>query len=96
MYGRLEQPKMSYVITDQLAAWERLAEDWPVSHDAQHGADSATSQRDRAYRCGDCGKGVALAFDLQGVRYLYTETQWMALLVLHLRNHHADLDPDMR
>ena len=72
----------------QLAAWERLAEDWPVSHDAGH------NQQDRSYRCGDCGKGVALALDDQRHRYLYTETQWMALVVLHLRNHHADLDPD--
>lgn len=76
----------------QLAAWERLAEDWPVSHDSQYGGPSFPG--DRAYRCGDCGKGIALAFDDHGHRYLYTETQWMALMVLHLRNHHADLDPD--
>ena len=25
----------------QLAAWEALAEDWPVSHDAQHGGNNA-------------------------------------------------------
>lgn len=84
----LEQPKLSVVAAGQLAAWEKLAEDWPVSHDAGH------NQQDRAYRCGDCGKGVALAVDDHGHRYLYTETQWMALVVLHLRNHHADLDPD--
>lgn len=85
---------MPTLAEQQLAAWEELAENWLVSHDAQHGRDHATSERDRSYRCGDCGKGVALALDEQGHRYLYTETQWMALVVLHLRNHHADLDPD--
>lgn len=73
---------MSTLAERQLAAWERLAEDWPVS------------VSDRAHRCGDCGKGIALSTDEQGHRYLYTETQWMAMVVLHLRNHHADLDPD--
>jgi hypothetical protein len=86
----LEPPKLSYVIVDQLAAWEKLAEDWPVSHDAQYGGPGS----DLAYRCGDCGKGVALAFDSQGRRYLYTDAQWLALVVLHLRNHHSALDPD--
>jgi len=66
----------------QLAAWEAIAEDWPVS------------ESDRAYRCGDCGKGIALATDAANVRYLYTHEQYLALVVLHLRNHHADLDPD--
>ena len=66
----------------QLAAWEAIAEDWPVS------------ESDRVYRCGDCAGGVALATDMGGVRYLYTHEQYLALVVLHLRNHHADLDPD--
>jgi hypothetical protein len=91
----LEPPKLSYVIVNQLAAWEKLAEDWPVSHDAQYGGDYTSSgHRDQSYRCGDCGKGVALAFDSQGRRYLYTDAQWLALVVLHLRNHHSALDPD--
>jgi hypothetical protein len=83
---------MPTLAEQQLAAWVSLAEDWPVSHDAQHSGPSFPG--DRSYRCADCQKGIALAFDDQGKRYLYTETQWMALVVLHLRNHHADLDPD--
>jgi hypothetical protein len=90
----LEEPKLGWQATSQLAAWEALAEDWPVSHDAQYDQSSAISHRDRSYRCGDCGKGIALALDDQGKRYLYTDQQWRALVVLHLRNHHADLDPD--
>ena len=85
---------MSTLAERQLAAWEALAEDWPVSHDAQYDRAVASSERDRAYRCGDCGKGVALAFDEHGGRYLYTDAEWRALVVLHLRNHHVDLDPD--
>jgi hypothetical protein len=84
----------------QLAAWQRIAENWPVSHDAQHPVtepdpDADVYGRDRSYRCGACEGGIALAVDGAGKRYLYTETQWMALVVLHLRNHHADLDPDL-
>jgi hypothetical protein len=90
--GRLEPPKIGYQVADQLAAWEKLAEDWPVSHDAQYTSPAS----DRSYRCAACGKGIALAFDTQGARYLYTDAQWLALTVLHLRNHHADLDPDKR
>jgi hypothetical protein len=87
----LEQPKLGFLAVNQLAAWEALAEDWPVSHDSQYIDQHG---KDRSYRCGDCGKGVALAFDDNGARYLYTDAQWRALVVLHLRNHHADLDPD--
>ena len=41
------------------------------------------------------GKVSRWLLTARGKRYLYTETQWMALVVLHLRNHHADLDPDL-
>jgi len=88
----LEQPRLGWQAAAQLAAWEKLAEDWPVSRDAQ--SQLITPVSDRSYRCGDCGKGIALAFDINGVRYLYTDQQWLALVVLHLRNHHEDLDPD--
>ena len=82
MYGRLETPQLSHVATDQLAAWEAIAEAWPVSLDA------------KVWRCGDCEKGIALAYDSQGHGYRYGIDQWLALVVLHLRNHHGDLDPD--
>ena len=78
----------------QLHAWQELARNWPVSHDAQFSDAQAISRRDRAYRCGVCGAGVALAYDLADRRYTYTAEQWLALVVLHLRNHHANLDPD--
>jgi hypothetical protein len=90
----LEPPQLSYIARNQLAAWEAIAQDWPVSHDAQAGGDYTSGHRDQSYRCGDCGKGVALAFDSQGRRYAYTDAQWLALVVLHLRNHHPGLDPD--
>jgi hypothetical protein len=90
----LEPPQLSYVAVNQLAAWEKLAEDLPVSHDAQYDRARASSERDRSYRCGDCGKGIALAIDEQGAHYRYTHEQWLALVVLHLRNFHEDLDPD--
>jgi hypothetical protein len=84
---------MPTVAERQLAAWQAIAADWPVSHDAQHGRDTAMSAHNRAWRCGDCQKGVALAYDDSGRRYQYTDEQWLALIVLHLRNHHPDLDP---
>ena len=67
---------------NQLAAWERLADTWIWHED------------NRVARCGDCGKGIFLAVDQLGHRYLYTHEQVLMLTVLHLRNHHADLDPD--
>ena len=91
MYGRLETPQLSHVATGQLAAWEAIARGWPVSHDT-HFNDA--HGKDRSYRCVDCRKGVALALDDAGHRYQYTDEQWLALVVLHLRNHHGDLDPD--
>ena len=91
MYGRLEQPQLGYQAVDQLAAWEEIARGWLVSHDAQH---NDALRRDRTYRCVECGKGVALALDSKGATYQYTQEQWLALVVLHLRNHHGDLDPD--
>ena len=67
---------------NQLAAWEKIAEDWPVSREVA------------TYRCGDCGGPVCLAVDGAKRPYRYTHEQFLALTVLHLRNHHTDLDPD--
>lgn len=83
---------MSTLAERQLAAWQAIAETWLVSHDAQYSGPSCPG--DPSWRCGDCGTGIALAFDSQGKRYVYTDEQWLALVVLHLRNHHAELDPD--
>ena len=74
--------ELAPMIMRQLAAWETIAKDWPVSLDAE------------THRCGDCGKGIALALDGLKRPYRYTREQFLALVVLHLRNHHADLDPN--
>lgn len=65
----------------QLAAWMQLAADWP--------SEVAEGVR----RCTGCGKGIMLLTDSGGRLFLYTEAEKNALTVLHLRNHHADLDP---
>lgn len=67
----------------QLAAWEKLADDW------------AWQLEDRVARCCQCGKGIVLLNDSHGSPYWYTHEQWLALVVLHLRSHHADLDPNV-
>jgi hypothetical protein len=67
----------------QLAAWETIAEGWPVSLEGD------------TWRCGDCGGPVALALDPAKRTYQYTAEQFRALIVLHLRTRHADLDPDV-
>ena len=46
------------------------------------------------WRCADCGKGVYLDRDELGRTYTWTAEQKTAQVVLHLRNHHPDLDPD--
>ena len=84
----LEPPRLSYVAVDQLAAWEKLAEDWPVNEYRGDGTGQIVG------RCGECDLGIMLATDGDGKRYVYTHDQWMALVVLHLRNHHSALDPD--
>ena len=74
---------MSTLAERQLAAWEAIAEGWPLPIDP-----------DGVGRCGRCGKGVLLWTDDQARPYRYTHEQVLALTVLHLRNHHVDLDPD--
>jgi hypothetical protein len=67
---------------DQLAAWERLAETWPLEESG------------RRLECGECHGSVLLVTDLHGVRYQYSPTDYLALIVLHLRNFHPHLDPN--
>lgn len=66
----------------QLAAWEQIARDWPLSLDAEG-----------VGRCA-CGKGVLVWIDRHAKPYRYSHEQVLSLTVLHLRNHHPDLDPD--
>lgn len=72
---------MRPVAAAQLAAWQQLAEDWPARIDG------------RVVRCGECGKGIRLLRDATGRMYLFTHVEALAMTVLHLRNHHPDLDP---
>lgn len=67
----------------QLAAWEAIAEGW-------QGDDDLTT----VCRCRVCGLGIYLLTDKHGQRYLLTHEEVLAQTVLHLRNHHPDLDPD--
>ena len=83
----LEPPKVGALARMQLAAWETIADGWPVSLDSRAGEQAV-------WRCGNCGNGVALATDSTGTAYQYTAIQWQAMIVLHLRNAHPALDPD--
>lgn len=78
----LEDPQLAPLALRQLSAWEQIADTWETWLDAD------------VQRCGPCGKGLYLALDASGNWFRYTHEQILALTVLHLRNHHADLDPD--
>lgn len=67
----------------QLRAWEEIAETWEVEY----------PENDQHMRCRDCGLAIAKIFDDQGAPYCYSEEDYLALTVGHLRNHHPDLDP---
>jgi hypothetical protein len=66
----------------QLAAWEHLAEKWPV-YTAEAGY----------IRCAHDDLTVWRAEDNQGNHYTITDDEILALRVAHLRNHHQNLDP---
>ena len=66
----------------QLQAWQQIGRDWKLTLDG------------RVWRCADCGKGVMLDTDDLGRTYTWGEEQRLAQIVLHLRTHHAGLDPD--
>ena len=78
----LEPAKLSYLATEQLAAWEKLAANWPLYVDGPCG------------RCASCHVNVIRLVDEQGISYVYTDEQLLALKVAHLRQAHMDLDPD--
>ncbi len=75
---------MHPVADRQLAAWEKLAGGWPLGADYDQGV----------FRCCDCAQGVMLLSDRDGRIFQYTPAEHLALVVLHLRNRHADLDPN--
>lgn len=77
--------ELAPVAIRQLAAWEKIAEAWQAK---------VALDEEGVGRCGDCGKGVLVWIDRHGSPYRYTHEQVLALTVLHLRNHHADLDPN--
>ena len=74
----------------QLAAWEEIAAGWPLYGDR----GPAPGALSRVELCRLCDRGVILIRDEQYRPYEYTDEQRLALIVLHLRNHHPDLDPD--
>ena len=64
-------------------AWQQIAADWQ-SRDAL--------QTIRV--CNDCSKGIYLVTDQTGIPYVYEPDEILAMTVLHLRNHHIELNPD--
>jgi hypothetical protein len=66
----------------QLAAWEAIARYWPTVDDGSH------------ERCGNCGQSIRALADNCGRPYQYIPEQRLALTVAHLRQAHAELDPD--
>jgi hypothetical protein len=81
---------MSTLAERQLAAWERLA-----GQPMESEVPVIILRCDRPLATGfPCGKSVAVLTDNYGRRHHYTHEDMLALVVLHLRNHHPGLDPD--
>ena len=76
-------PGLAPMAARQLAAWEALAESWPLF--AENGVN----------RCVSCLAGVELITGPDGRPYRWTGEQHRANIVLHLRTRHPDLDPDL-
>ncbi len=68
----------------QLAAWQDLAQTWPLTLDAAEGH----------IRCGRCQQSVARLADDLGKAYSYWVRDWLAMVVAHLRQAHPEADPD--
>ncbi len=66
----------------QLAAWQQIAATWPLRIGDGH------------LRCAPCLGPVLAVFDANSTPYVLTPQQVTDATVLHLRNHHEDLDPD--
>lgn len=73
---------MSTLAERQLAAWQQIAESWDLE------------ETPTVLRCAACHKSVLLLRDRHKHRFMYTPGERLALIVLHLRNFHSELDPD--
>lgn len=67
----------------QLEAWQTVAQAWETGFDRG------------CLRCVSCGQSIARMSDASGVAYHYDNDQLLALVVLHLRECHKELDPDV-
>lgn len=82
------EPRVNALAVRQLAAWEELARDWPTFQvlDVNTGI--------WVERCASCLTGIWRHNDRDGKPYVYDDAERLALTVAHLRQAHADLDPD--
>lgn len=69
----------------QLAAWQEIASAWPRELAERDGQQITT--------CGKCGQGLWLLTDTHGSTYRYRPEQEQAMIVLHLRARHAEMEP---
>lgn len=68
----------------QLAAWQRVAADWPVH---------AIDQDDEMHlACGECGRSIVPLRNGSG-DYHYNLSHFTDATVMHLRARHADMEP---
>jgi hypothetical protein len=72
----------------QLAAWEDLARSWSTFQ--EYDVDAAAWNA----RCASCFGGIYRVTDRHGRAYPYSEADKLVLVVTHLRQCHASLDPD--
>jgi hypothetical protein len=66
----------------QLQAWQDIARGWQLVQSGRH------------LRCPACNQSVVMLLDTAGRQYVYTDEQKLTLTVAHLRQAHAELDPD--
>ena len=67
----------------QLAAWQGIAESWPVYLD-----------ENEHFRCQKCNVTIWRLSDDNGQGYIYTPEELLALKVAHIRQSHSELDPN--
>jgi len=84
--------QMSHVALSQLAAWQEIAAAWPLVSAGREVVPGGPVIQ--VAECDRCGRGVLLQTDQAGREYSYTQAEWLAYVVLHLRTCHQDLDPD--
>lgn len=74
---------MSTLAERQLAAWQAIARTW-----------DARDCQQTVRVCNGCKLGMYLVTDQTGIPYQYTDDELLTMVVLHLRNHHMELDPE--